>query len=1006
MFKKSSLYALFAIVGIFAMVLTACGGAKPTTPPPAANQGFSVGVVLPTKDEPRWIPDETRFTDAFKASGDSVQILFSQGDSAKEKTNVESLIAQGVKVIIICPQDGTAAAAAAAEARAAGVKVVSYDRLILDTDAVDYYVTFDSIAVGKAQGQYLVDKATGTGNPLYLYAGAASDNNAFLFFQGAWSVLQPKIADGTFVIKNSSEAVGLQSKATLTRDEEGKIIGQVTTDWKFDVAKNLAEANLTAAKAADKGNVFILAPNDGTSRSIADTFAADTAVQSYVITGQDAEEPSIQYIIDGKQSMTVLKDVRTLVADAITAAVAYLKGSTPEKTTTYNNGKIDVPAKPSVVITVDKTNVKAAVIDSGYWPAADFKNVDQLGKLSVGVVLPTKDEPRWIQDETRFSDAFKAAGQTVQILFSQGNSATEKANVETLIAKGIKVLIICPQDGAAAAAAADEAHAAGVKVISYDRLILNTASVDYYVTFDSVAVGAAQAQYLVDKATGKNNPLYLYAGAATDNNAFLFFQGAWGVLQPKIADGTFVIKNSSEAVGLQDKATLTRDEEAKIIGQVTTDWKFDVAKNLAQANLTAAKPEDKGNVFILAPNDGTARSIADTFAADTAVTSYVVTGQDAEEASVQYIIDGKQSMTVLKDVRTLVADAISAAQAFLKGQTPPKTTTYNNGTADIPAKPSVVITVDQSNVKAAIIDSGYWPAADFKNLDQLGKLSVGVVLPTKDEPRWIQDETRFNDAFKAAGNSVQILFSQGTSATEKANVEALIAQGIKVLIICPQDGAAAAAAADEAHAAGVKVISYDRLILNTASVDYYVTFDSVAVGAAQAQYLVDKATGKNNPLYLYAGAATDNNAFLFFQGAWGVLQPKIADGTFVIKNSSEAVGLQDKATLTRDEEAKIIGQITTDWKFDVAKNLAQANLTAAKPEDKGNVFILAPNDGTARSIADTFAADTAVTSYVVTGQDAEEASVQYIIDGKQSMTVLKDVRTLVADAISAAQAFL
>jgi putative multiple sugar transport system substrate-binding protein len=94
-----------------------------------------------------------------------------------------------------------------------------------------------------------------------------------------------------------------------------------------------------------------------------------------VITGQDAEEPSVQYIIDGKQSMTVLKDVRTLVSDAIAAAIAYLKGGAPEQTTTYNNGKIDVPAKPSVVVSVDKSNVKAAVIDSGYWPASDFKNL-------------------------------------------------------------------------------------------------------------------------------------------------------------------------------------------------------------------------------------------------------------------------------------------------------------------------------------------------------------------------------------------------------------------------------------------------------------------------------------------------------------------------------------------------------------------------------------------------------------------------------------------------------
>jgi putative multiple sugar transport system substrate-binding protein len=384
--SRKSIYSLFAVLLMAAFALSACGPAATSAPAatamPADTQAavapaasFQVGIVLPTKDEPRWTQDETRFNDAFKAAGTTVQILFSQGDSAKEKANVETLISQGIKVLIICPQDATAAAAAVDEAHAAGIKVVSYDRLIRDTAYVDYYVTFDSMAVGKAQASYLVAHATGKGNPLYLYAGAASDNNAFLFFEGAWETLQPKIADGTFVIKNSDKAVGLQSNATLTRDQEGTIIGQITTDWKPDVAKNLAETNLTAATAADKGNVFILAPNDGTARSIADTFAADKDVKSYVVTGQDAEEDSIQYIIDGKQSMTVLKDVRTLVKDAIAAATAYLSGQTPPQTNTYDNGKAQIPAKPSEVVTVDKGNVKAAVIDSGYWPAADFKNL-------------------------------------------------------------------------------------------------------------------------------------------------------------------------------------------------------------------------------------------------------------------------------------------------------------------------------------------------------------------------------------------------------------------------------------------------------------------------------------------------------------------------------------------------------------------------------------------------------------------------------------------------------
>jgi putative multiple sugar transport system substrate-binding protein len=373
--QKWQLLALLMIAMI--MLVSACGGAA--QPADTGGEGgetdataLAVGIVLPTRDEPRWVQDEARFQEALEAEGYEVEILFSQGDSARERANVEDLITKGIKVLIITPHDGNAAAAAAEAARAAGVTVISYDRLITNTDAVDYYVTFDSIAVGAAQAQYLVDNASGEGNPLYLYAGAASDNNAFLFFEGAWNVLQPKIADGTFYIVNSSEAIALQDSATLSREEMAGILDQITTNWDFNTAKNLAEANLTVATAADKGDVFILAPNDGTARAIADAFAADSNVTSYFVTGQDAEIASVQYIIDGKQSMTVFKDVRTLVADAITMAVTVLEGGTPETTGAYDNGAIEVPAKQSEVITVDAANVVEALIDSGYYEASEF----------------------------------------------------------------------------------------------------------------------------------------------------------------------------------------------------------------------------------------------------------------------------------------------------------------------------------------------------------------------------------------------------------------------------------------------------------------------------------------------------------------------------------------------------------------------------------------------------------------------------------------------------------
>jgi ABC-type sugar transport system ATPase subunit len=385
-------------------------------------------------------------------------------------------------------------------------------------------------------------------------------------------------------------------------------------------------------------------------------------------------------------------------------------------------------------------------------------------------------------------------GQTISTLDADKGEVSEFALIKNMV--GREINSIYPERKRhpfkAAATAVAEAKEAGVKVISYDRLITNSTALDYYVTFDSEAVGALQAQYLVDQATGKGNPLYLYAGAATDPNTFIFFRGAWDVLQPKVADGTFVIKNSSEAVALQDKSSLARDEMTGIISQVTTNWDPNTARILAESDLHDASEADKGDVFVLAPNDNTARAIGRVFAADEDVRSYVITGQDAEEASIPFIQDGRQSMTVFKDVRILVQTAVEAALALLNDETPKATTTYNNGAIDVPGLESPVSVVDQGNIHEVLIESGYYSTNEVPSASQTANPSsnpsVGVVLPTKDEPRWIQDMTHFQEAFKAAGYDVEILFSQGDSAREKANVEALVNRGIEVLIICPHGG--------------------------------------------------------------------------------------------------------------------------------------------------------------------------------------------------------------------------
>ncbi|MBT2583927.1 sugar-binding protein [Planococcus sp. ISL-109] len=365
-------FMFLVVMALFVLVAAGCSNEGSA----GSGSGVDVGIVLPTKDEPRWVQDEQRFKDALADSDYSTEILFSQGSSAKEKENVEALLNKGIKVLIITPHDGPAAAAAVEAAKADDVTVIAYDRLITDTDAIDYYVTFDSLAVGAAQAQYLIDNAEGSNIPLYLYAGASSDNNAFLFFQGAWEVLQPKIADGTFKIANSSEAETLKDTKELDRNQLSKIIGQVTTNWDSNESKNKAQTHLTSVSEELKGDVAILAPNDGTARSIADVFASDSAVTDYTITGQDAEKASIQYIIDDKQSMTVFKDVRTLVQDAMGMAVEILDGNDPETTGSYDNGAGEVKAKQTDVIVVDKENVKSELIDTEYYGASEFTGIE------------------------------------------------------------------------------------------------------------------------------------------------------------------------------------------------------------------------------------------------------------------------------------------------------------------------------------------------------------------------------------------------------------------------------------------------------------------------------------------------------------------------------------------------------------------------------------------------------------------------------------------------------
>ena len=361
----SLLLVLVMVLGLFA----GCG----------AKNELDIGIVLPTKDEDRWLADEATFKQLIEEKGYKAEIMYSQADPAIEKSNVEALIEKGVKVLLICPFDGAAAASTVEMAKAEGVQVISYDRLIMGTDAVDYYVAFESAKIGEAMGQYLVDQAAaygGTGLNLYLYSGALTDNNSFTYFQGNWNALQPKIADGTFIVRNSEVAEKYKDIKDLSYDQLYEIMQSVDTEWTPSVAKSLAEANLTNAAPEEKALSFITAPDDNTARAIADAFMADADVAEFRICGADGVEGSVQYLIDGKQDMTVYCNPAMIAVAAMELAEKLIAGEKVESAETINNEAIDIPVVRCDVQPVTRDNLVEVWLDAGVYDAANYTNYE------------------------------------------------------------------------------------------------------------------------------------------------------------------------------------------------------------------------------------------------------------------------------------------------------------------------------------------------------------------------------------------------------------------------------------------------------------------------------------------------------------------------------------------------------------------------------------------------------------------------------------------------------
>ncbi|MHA6513628.1 multiple monosaccharide ABC transporter substrate-binding protein [Tessaracoccus sp. Z1128] len=342
------------------------GGASATTSAPAGEAAGSVGVSMPTQTTERWIADGEAVKSQLEEAGFEVDLQFANDDIPTQSQQIDQMITQGVKVLIIAAIDGTALAPQLENAADQGIKIISYDRLIRDSGNVDFYVSFDNFKVGVAQGQSLIDglKARGEGPfNIELFAGSLDDNNAHFFFNGAMSVIQPEIDNGTMTVVSGQ-----------TKIEQAATLG-----WQQETAQKRMEDLLTANYQGDAKVDGVLSANDGLARGIITALQnngySGTVADSFpIITGQDAEIASTKLIQDGVQYSTIFKDTRLLAEQAVTAAQDLLAGNEPEANNTkdYDNGVKVVPSYLLDVVTVTQDNLTEALVDTGYWTQAEI----------------------------------------------------------------------------------------------------------------------------------------------------------------------------------------------------------------------------------------------------------------------------------------------------------------------------------------------------------------------------------------------------------------------------------------------------------------------------------------------------------------------------------------------------------------------------------------------------------------------------------------------------------
>jgi len=379
---KKILAMLLALVMVLS--LAACGGSSapaekaPAAEAPAADAPAAeapaaeapaeksnlVGVAMPTKDLQRWIQDGDNMKKQLEAAGYTVDLQYAANDIPTQVSQVENMIANGCEVLVIASIDGEALGTVLDQAKAEGIPVIAYDRLIMNSDAVSYYATFDNWDVGVKQGQYIVEaldleNQAGPFNIEFI-TGDPGDNNINFFFGGAMEVLQPYLDAGKLVCPS-----GQTEKQAVA-----------TANWASDAAQARFE-NILASYYADGTTLHaVMANNDSTALGVANALASSYTGEYPVLTGQDCDIASVKNMLAGTQAMSVFKDTRTLAAKVVEMVDALMKGAEPpiNDTETYDNGTGVIPSFLCEPVSATVDDIQTLLIDSGYYTEADLAN--------------------------------------------------------------------------------------------------------------------------------------------------------------------------------------------------------------------------------------------------------------------------------------------------------------------------------------------------------------------------------------------------------------------------------------------------------------------------------------------------------------------------------------------------------------------------------------------------------------------------------------------------------